>query len=122
MTSDCSHDDRRGDVAARLSEIHNALADRQRRYALYHLRDCGSASLEAVAEQVADWERERDGADPTAAQVRALLHHVHLPALDDAALVEYDPRANDVAYREAPAALELLLDASASLETPPSGA
>lgn len=119
MAGDC---ERQGVEGDQLSEVLAALADRRRRYALYYLRECGGANVDAVAERVVALERERTDADPTVEQVRTMLHHVHLPALRAAALVEYDPRGNDVAYAEPPVSLDALLDAAASIETPPSGA
>jgi len=54
--------------------------------------------LEELTERVA--ARDHDGADPQT--VRVELHHVHLPKLDEAGLLEYDYELNTVCYESDP--------------------
>ncbi|GAA0669915.1 ArsR family transcriptional regulator [Natronoarchaeum mannanilyticum] len=67
--------------------------------------------LEEVSERVAS--RDHDGADPQT--VRVELHHVHLPKLDDAGLLEYDHELNTVRYESDPV-VESIADGAEPLE------
>lgn len=77
--------------------VFDALADDHRRDLLAYLRDASEASVEELATFV---QRQADGArrgnDGNDLAVR--LHHVHLPKLADADLVEYDRNAGRVEY------------------------
>ncbi len=74
-------------------DIVEGLADQRRRDALVVLESEGELSRDRLAEVLA----ARD-ADELALQ----LHHVHLPKLDDAGLIDYDPDAGTAAYRGHP--------------------
>lgn len=77
----------------RLDRTLDALAHRQRRRALYHLRDAdGAVTVDALADAVADH------ADADRDRVRASLYHRHLPKLVDVGLVAHDDRAGHVRY------------------------
>lgn len=84
------------DVSPALDATLDLLADRRRRFVLYHLRDRGGAvGLEPLAEQVAAWEREADDSvgsseDGRAERVLADLHHCQLPRLAEAGVVDHD--------------------------------
>jgi len=58
--------------------------------------------LDALSERVA--ARHESGADGAAdpRTVRVELHHVHLPKLDEAGLIEYDHELNTVYYENDP--------------------
>ncbi|USZ67494.1 hypothetical protein NGM10_12240 [Halorussus salilacus] len=74
-----------GSRARSLDAIFELLVTERRRNALYVLyRSPGPLSVSALAEEVAALE----GADPE--RVATALHHVHLPKLADAGVVEYD--------------------------------
>lgn len=78
-----------------IDDLLTRLADWRRRAVLRHLAACdddGPVVIETVAAAVAP-----DGADEDRLRIR--LHHRHLPALDDAGLVEYDPDSRTVRYR-----------------------
>jgi len=69
-----------------------------------------SHSLESLATQVTQIEQGADlGARP-AHRVCLYLHHVHLPKLDEADIVEYDAQRNIVSYTS-DSRLERLVDA-----------
>lgn len=87
------------------------LADETRRYALLFLAATpdGVASLSELADGVA--VRSPAVEDREGARIR--LHHVALPQLADAGMIDYDPRSETVRYYGGPA-LEALLD---SIET-----
>ena len=73
------------------SDVFVLLAKRRRRLALQILRDSATpVPAKRLAERIAD--RERD--DPTPEDVQRIfltLYHVHLPKLDAADAVSYDP-------------------------------
>lgn len=87
-----------------------ALADEDRRSVLAYLQDAGEATVEelstAVDERASD---PRGGTHGRDALVR--LHHVHLPKLSDAGLVEYDRTSGQVEYVGGSAITELLATA-----------
>lgn len=78
----------------RLTEVLELLSHPRRRFILHYLQyDTGPIDLDALARQMAAWEgaetpinEEKD----TVQQIRASLHHAHLPALAESRLVLYD--------------------------------
>ncbi|QLH77394.1 transcriptional regulator [Halosimplex rubrum] len=104
----------RNDDGGDASRLFGALADRNRRVVLYYLREHESASLETFADLVTGWTEAGPGPDRSVAHddVRIGLHHVHLPALDAAGLLEYDPDGGRVALAELSAAEAAVLDAA----------
>lgn len=98
MTDAIGHDrGRTGEEKA--SRLFDALADERRRVVLDCLAGADAPmAVEDLARQVAArrrWGEEPAGrSDPPADAVHRVhvsLHHAHLPKLDDAGLVEYDP-------------------------------
>lgn len=77
--------------------------------------------LEELSERVAS--RRHDGADGPAEPraVRIELHHVHLPKLDEAGLLEYDHETNTVYYESDPV-VESIADGAEPLEAARAGA
>jgi len=73
-------------------QVLDALSDARRRIILQHLADADRpVALADVATAVAGRERtDGDGTDDrtTAKQVAVMLHHVHLPKLEEVRLVE----------------------------------
>lgn len=83
-----------------LDELFDVLSDRRRRFVLYYLDGANErATREALVDRIAVREAV-DGEGPIREHVLAELHHVHLPRLQDAGLVEYDQRAGDVVATE----------------------
>lgn len=101
----------------------HALADQRRRYALYYLQDCTTATLREIARQVASWESDRpvEPAEPGPDdRVYADFYHRHLPKLTEANLVEYDPREELVRY-DCPDVVEHVLELARLVESPGQG-
>jgi hypothetical protein len=92
-----------------------ALANRRARYAVSWLesRSVDVIELDDLADGVAERELEAGLADDSGnhrQRVATLLHHKSLPKLDDAAVLDYDPRSNTIRYwndDRIPAYLEL---------------
>ena len=82
-----------------LDQVFDVLANRRRRYVLYYLRevDDGVATVQDVAEYVLGTEDELDVSD-TLRSIDTALHHVHLPKLEAAGIVEYDSRSETIRY------------------------
>lgn len=77
--------------------VFEALADGQRRALLAFLLDAREATVEELAavieEQASGYRRGGHGSD-----LVVRLHHVHLPKLADAGLVDYDHGSGQVKY------------------------
>lgn len=79
-------------------EHHRLLTAEERRLAIDVLAgQASSIGLEALAVEVAT-QRESAIAveDETVEQVALLLHHAHLPKMDDMGVLDYDPQTNTV--------------------------
>lgn len=100
-------------------EVLDVISSPRRRSALYYLKDRadGTVSLDGLAERV----RERESTIPATStsvstdEVKISLAHAHLPKLDTAGIVEYDPDDATVRYRANPA-LESCLEHAERLE------
>lgn len=80
------------------SVCHGLLASEHRRLALDVLADeYPTVELETLAADVAEREAESDAVeDGSVESVTIALHHAHLPRLDDAGVVDYDPETRQV--------------------------
>lgn len=107
------------DEGGETSRLFGMLAERDRRIVLYYLRKHESASLETLADLVAGWTEAGPGPDRSVAHddVRIGLHHVHLPTLDAAGLVDYDPDEGRVAFGGLSPIGETVLDAALAADT-----
>lgn len=109
----------RTDDGGDVSRLFEALARRDRRVVLYYLREHESASLDVLADLVTGWVEAGPGPDRAVdhVEVRTALHHVHLPVLDTAGLVEYDPDGGRVVVADLSAGEEATLDAALRADT-----
>ncbi len=103
-------------VSPALDAALDLLSNRRRRYVLYHLRNRdGAATLEELAERVAEWESEGD--EPTDEdRVLADLYHSQLPRLADAGAVAFDEEEGYVTLDGGDAPLVEYLDIAAREE------
>ncbi len=95
----------------RLGVLCEVLANERRRHVLYALRDADEATV--AVERLVQSLVERTG-DETA-RVELHLHHVSLPKLVNAGVIEHDRRSGCVRYRPSPQ-LEQLLEQVSALE------
>ncbi len=103
-------------------DIFKLLSEKRRRYAVHYLSSTpeGVATLSDLVEQVATWETETSAGDVPEdyrRRVEASLHHTHLPKLDDANIIDYDPRSESVRYWGQPV-LEEYAEHVAAMELP----
>lgn len=92
------------DLPPRLADdqFYRALASSHRRHLLYCLLETEERTVEELASVLSGWEATAAGTLYTAAdrsEVRLQLLHNHLPQLDDAGLIEYDPNSGTVRLR-----------------------
>lgn len=82
--------------------FYRAFAARPRRRALAYLLEAGEASTAELADVLCGWDLPSGAvADADAhGRYRLELRHTHLPVLDDASLVSYDPSADRVELGE----------------------
>lgn len=106
-----------------VSRLFGALSERDRRVVVYYLREHGSASLETLADVVGGWVEAGPGSNEAVAHtdVRAGLHHVHLPTLEAAGVVEYDPVDGLAAFAGLSPWGERVLDDALSADTSETG-
>ena len=84
-----------------LDAILHVLADHHRRSLLRYLVETPGEthSFDECARHLVQREAERDGGRPAHDRVKVELHHVHVPMLADAGVLEYDARSREVRYR-----------------------
>jgi DNA-binding transcriptional ArsR family regulator len=106
--------------SADLDAVLRAIADRERRFALYYLRERESTSVERLADVVGTWLAVEDGTAPVDVEERDRLLHAlrgtHLPELADIGLLEYDPGAGTATLIPPCGVVDPLLETIASLE------
>lgn len=93
-----------------LDQVFDVLANRQRRFALYYLRECseGVASIEEVADHVVALEDDPRPVEDHREAILTALQHVHLPKLQDAGILEFDSRSEMIRYWSQPSLDEWL--------------
>ncbi|RDZ59388.1 hypothetical protein C5B91_09250 [Haloferax sp. Atlit-10N] len=97
----------------RLGELCGVIAKERRRHVLYYLRDVDETTV--AVDRLVQSLVERAG-DDDRARVERCLHHVSLPKLVNAGVIEHDRRSGCVRYRPSPQ-LERLLEQVSELET-----
>ncbi len=85
-----------GDLPPRLADqqFYRALAAPQRRRLLYYLLAEKESTVEELATVLSGWQATITGTMHTSAdrsEIRLTLVHHHLPQLDEAGLIDYDP-------------------------------
>lgn len=87
-----------------LDGLFDALANRRRRDVLSYLEgaDADTVEFRDLVAAVVDAEADRAAGTGYDERVALALCHAHLPKLERAGLVEYDPRAGTVRYRGHP--------------------
>ncbi|MEF8790812.1 MAG: hypothetical protein V5A61_11865 [Haloarculaceae archaeon] len=103
-----------------LDDVLRAISTRERRFALYYLRERESSSVERLADVVGTWLAVEDGTAPVGVEDRdrlfRALRGTHLPELSELGLVEYDPDAGTVSLVPPCGVVDPLLETTASLE------
>lgn len=94
------------------------LANRHRRFLLYHLGNRERTSVDELASALATEfygpaDRRSRGPDAVATELR----HNHLPKLAELSVVDYDPRSGTVVVRELPPELEALLEVTCRFDS-----
>lgn len=92
----------------RADRVLRALAHPKRREAIRYLQGHEADSLSAHALNRAVF----DGSDSSLAD----LHHLHLPKLDEAGLVEYDARTKTISLEDGPAYVTTVISALESVD------
>lgn len=84
-----------------LDAILSLLAHHQRRDLLRYLADDRdqTAGIDDCIAFILRREEERSGDRPAYDQVEANLHHLHIPKLAEAGVLDYDPRNKEIRYR-----------------------
>ena len=104
-----------------LDELFSVLAHTRRRHVLTLTGGRrGGTDVTELARSIAERERDREHAEPQAESVRSIavaLHHVHLPKLAAAGLIEYDCEEGVVASNPLPGRLDAILE-TATRATP----
>jgi hypothetical protein len=86
-----------GTTKGQISQLYKLLVDHQRRVLLQCLRNTeASLSVSGLVTELT----QGDDREPTERDVEAeiAVHHIHLPKLADAGVIEYDQSAQQAAY------------------------
>lgn len=88
------------DAALSLNAILELLAHHHRRWILRVLSDASdhTATLDGLVEHLIKQETERTGEQLGRDQIEMQLHHIHLPKLTEAGVIEYDTRSQELRY------------------------
>ncbi|WP_276300485.1 DUF7344 domain-containing protein [Halorussus lipolyticus] len=94
-------------------EVFHAVKNLRRRYVLYYLqRYGGPVTLGELAKQVAAWENDTTVPEVSSSQrksVYSALHQTHLPKLESAGVLNYDPDEGTIEVTERATRLDLQL-------------
>lgn len=76
------------------------LAHRERRYILSYLMNASDdiATIDEIVDHIVQSETERLNEVPNRAHYEVALHHIHLPKLTEAGVLEYDSRSQQLRY------------------------
>lgn len=94
-----------GDVDLQTEVLFDVLSSTRRQFVVACLAEYGSPmALADVADELVTWERDAPITDIPAEEVKSAyvsLYHVHVPKLEEAALLEYSQEPDTVAASEA---------------------
>lgn len=93
----------RGLSSGEKRSVYDALANPRRRYVLHLLHEAPEPlTLVDLTREVVRWETDPDETvrSATTERVHTSLHHVHVPKLEDAGLVEYNSTRTHLAPAE----------------------
>ncbi|UPV73121.1 hypothetical protein M0R89_11235 [Halorussus limi] len=95
-----STDESVGSVTLSLDATLELLANHDRRAIISYLRDATrqTATADELADHLVERRAARTGERPGRSHVLSTLHHIHLPKLVDAGVVDYDARRQEVRY------------------------
>ncbi|WP_152423900.1 DUF7344 domain-containing protein [Natronobacterium lacisalsi] len=96
-----------------LDESFRLLANYRRRCVLHCLRKNHSLTVSETARQIAAWERDcplEDISGEAIRQITTNLYHTHLPKLENANLVEFDPSSKRIIACELPSFIATALE------------
>lgn len=79
-----------------LDDILHVLAVYYRRWILYALMERERTTIDAVASELRTIDKAVTGETLTETRIMIRLHHIDLPKLADAGLIEYDRRNGDI--------------------------
>jgi hypothetical protein len=93
-----------------LDSVFELLSVQRRRQTLYCLHEASrdAVSFDNLVDGVVALAAAEDAEPPARQTVARSLHHVHLPELAGADIVDYDPERGRVRYRESPSLEEWL--------------
>lgn len=103
-------------IKEEISRLYELLADHQRRVLLQCLRNTeASLSTSTLVTELT----QGDGREPSEKDVEAeiAVHHIHLPKLADAGVIEYDQSAQQAAYSAPPQVDALLKEMLVTIST-----
>ena len=112
--------EQRGNRKDSLSTVFELLSDPRRRFVVSYLQDCRRTKLDELADVVTGWEESRRG-DAIATRekreaVAVRLHHVDLPKLAAAGVLEYDYRLKLAEFVGLPGPMAEVLATASGLE------
>ena len=89
-----------GSVTLSLDATLELLANHDRRAIISYLRDTpdATATTEDLTDYLVERRAARTGERPARSHVHSTLHHIHVPKLVDAGVVDYDARTKEVRY------------------------
>jgi hypothetical protein len=89
-----------GSVTLSLDATLELLANHDRRAIISYLRDASrrTATVDELAKHLVERCAAQTGERPGRSHVRSTLHHIHVPKLVDAGVVDYDARTQEVRY------------------------
>lgn len=100
------------DNSPTLDTLFDLLSKERRRYVLYYLRDQDDpVAIHDVAKQVSEWESEGapEAVPSNTDRIEITLKHHHLPKLESAESIEYDPDTQSIHLRGPSPAFEAIL-------------